>query len=101
MQYRLEIQDGVILWFHRDAKGYTVFSATTDVPVLTLNVWTHILVTYTVATGIAQIFVDGKLNKEEVKDAGVLLSTDWEQYAGMYVSSKLYWVRFHYKSSLT
>ncbi|XP_046845785.1 uncharacterized protein LOC124439570 [Xenia sp. Carnegie-2017] len=83
LQYRLEIQDGVILWFHRDAKGYTVFSATTDVPVLTLNVWTHILVTYTVATGTAQIFVDGKLNKEEVKDAGVLLSTDWEQYAGI------------------
>ena len=55
----------------------------TDSPVLIPNIWTHILVTYTVVTGTAQIFINGELKKEDVKDPGVLLSTDWEKYTGM------------------
>ena len=85
-QYRLEIQDGKVIWFHRDSQGITLFSATTDAPVLTSNVWSHILVTYTVATGTAQIFINGELKKEEIKDAGQFLSTDWDKYAGKEMS---------------
>ena len=40
------------------------------------------MVTYTVVTGTAQIFVNGDLIKQDVKDPGVPLSTDWEKYAG-------------------
>lgn len=59
-----------------------MFGFTTDGPVLTANIWTHILVTYTAVSGTAQIFIDGKLVKEDVKDPGLHLSTDWEEYAG-------------------
>ena len=89
VQYRLEIQDGKVVWFHRDSRGYTLFSATTDAPVVLANVWSHILVTYTVATGTAQIFINGELKKEEVKDAGDFLSTDWDKYVGKGMSLNL------------
>ena len=82
MQYRLEAQDGKLVWFHRDSLGNTVFSVTTDSPVLTANVWAHIVVTYTVVTGTAQIFINGELNKKVAKDPNQRLSTDWEKYAG-------------------
>jgi hypothetical protein len=82
VQYRLEVQDGKLVWFHRNSLGNTLFSVTTDSPVLSANVWTHIVVTYTVVTGTAQIFINGDLIKQDVKDAGVPLSTDWEGYAG-------------------
>ncbi|CAB4045328.1 Hypothetical predicted protein, partial [Paramuricea clavata] len=80
LQYRLEVQDGKLTWFHRNSLGNTLFSVVTDSPVLIPNIWTHILVTYTVVTGTAQIFINGELKKEDVKDAGVPLSTDWDQY---------------------
>ena len=83
VQYRLEVQDGKLTWFHRNSLGNTLFSVVTDSPVLIPNVWTHILVTYTVVTGTAQIFINGELKKEDVKDPGVLLSTDWDKYTGM------------------
>ena len=78
----MEVRDGKVLWFHRDSMGNTLFSITTDGPVLTAKVWSHVLVTYTVVTGTAQIFINGELKKQAIKDPGIPLSTDWDGYAG-------------------
>ncbi|XP_028410253.1 uncharacterized protein LOC114532854 [Dendronephthya gigantea] len=83
LQYRLEVQDGKLIWFHRNSLGNTLFSVATDEPVLTAGAWNHVLVTYTVVTGTAQVFINGALTKEVVKDPGVPLSTDWEKYVGI------------------
>ncbi|EDO28034.1 predicted protein [Nematostella vectensis] len=61
----------------------TVFSIITDMPVLHPGNWYNVAVTYNGLTGTSQIFVDGKLKKEETADPGVFLSTDWSEYAGI------------------
>ena len=87
-QYRLENEDGKLLWFHRNTLGNTVFAVQTDQPVLVAGIWSHVLVTYTAVSGKAQIFIDGQLLKEETTDSGVPLSTDWGKYAGRNTSNR-------------
>ena len=87
-QYRLEAEDGKLLWFHRNTLGNTVFGVQTDQPVLVAGIWSHVLVTYTAVSGKAQIFIDGQLLKEETTDSGVPLSTDWGKYAGRNTSNR-------------
>ncbi|XP_048578921.1 uncharacterized protein LOC5512916 [Nematostella vectensis] len=82
-QFQLQSDNGRVKWFHRNEKMNTVFSIITDMPVLHPGNWYNVAVTYNGLTGTSQIFVDGKLKKEETADPGVFLSTDWSEYAGI------------------
>ncbi|PFX33592.1 Tolloid-like protein 1 [Stylophora pistillata] len=79
-QYHFEIQDGSLRWFHRNETGVTIFSVETD-PIIPANVWNHVVGTYDARTGIAKIFVNGRL-KAEAAGKG-LLSQDWDAHAGI------------------
>jgi len=81
-QYLLQSENGRVFWFHRNENGTTVFSIITDTPVLQPGKWAHLAVTYDGLRGISQVYVDGKLNKEETADPGVFLSRDWSKYVG-------------------
>jgi hypothetical protein len=81
-QYILDVENGRIRWFHRNENGTTVFSILTDLPVLSPGKWSQVAVSYDGLRGSSQIYIDGKLNKEEVADPGVFLSRDWSKYAG-------------------
>ena len=56
------------------------FQFSTD-PIIPANVWNHIVGTYNALTGIAKIFVNGRL-KAEAAGKG-LLSQDWDAHAGI------------------
>lgn len=73
--------NGRIRWFHRNEKGETVFSAESSPNVIVPNKWIELAVTYDGASGVAKIFCDGILIKEEKSDQ-MLLSQDWGAFAG-------------------
>ncbi|KAJ7378021.1 hypothetical protein OS493_025337 [Desmophyllum pertusum] len=62
-QYHFEIQDGSVRWFHRNESEAQIFSVETD-PIIPATVWNHIVGTYTAHTGIAKVFVNGRLKAE-------------------------------------
>ena len=56
------------------------FFLSTD-PIIPANVWNHIVGTYDVHTGLAKIFVNGRLKTEGTGKG--LLSQDWDAHAGI------------------
>lgn len=82
-QYDLQVENARVRWFHRNENGSTVFSIITDGPVLSNGKWYHIAAMYDGLRGIAKIYIDGKLSKQETADPGVFLSRDWSKYAGI------------------
>ena len=50
-------------------------------PIISANTWNHIVGTYDALTGIAKIFVNGRLKAEAVGKG--LLSQDWDAHAGI------------------
>lgn len=81
-QYDLQVENARVRWFHRNENGSTVFSIITDGPVLSNGKWYHLAAMYDGLRGIAKIYIDGKLSKQETADPGVFLSRDWSKYAG-------------------
>ena len=76
------MEDGRIRWFHRNEQMVTIFSIITDLPVLQTGQWAHIAGTYDGLSGKAQIYINGKLVKQEATDPGRFLSRDWGKFAG-------------------
>lgn len=72
--------NGRIRWFHRNEKGETVFSAESSPNTIIPNKWVELAVTYS-SDGLAKIYCDGVLIKEEKSDQ-MLLSQDWGAFAG-------------------
>ena len=80
-QYKLEVENGNLLWFHRNETLDTVFSAVTDRVVIQPDTWVEIVVMYDSTRGRAVIYIDGQLVKEEISDQ-MKLSQDWGSFAG-------------------
>ena len=73
--------DGNLRWFHRDEKGSTVFSVTTDRSVIQPDTWVEIVAMYDSYRGRAVIYIDGQMLKDDVSDP-MKLSQDWGAFAG-------------------
>lgn len=73
-QYRLEIVDGAVNWFHRNEEGVQVFNVKTS-DVLKKRKWYNIAVVYDEINGEAKVYLDGKLKQIEVGKGE--LSQDW------------------------
>lgn len=80
-QYKLEVENGNLLWFHRNETLDTVFSAITDRVVIQPDTWVEIVVMYDSTRGRAVIYIDGQMVKEEISDQ-MKLSQDWGSFAG-------------------
>eukprot|EP00794_Sanderia_malayensis_P012811 gene12811-14124_t len=75
-QFYLELSDGRVRWFHRNAKGETIFSVETHGPVVFPETWTHIAGTYDSEKKKAIVFINGVVSNEE--GGSGLLSQDWK-----------------------
>ena len=84
-QYHLEVIEGKLRWFHRNEKGETVFAAETSKSVIEANTWIELAVTYNSSKGVAAIYVDALLVKEEISDP-MYLSRDWGLFAGLVIT---------------
>ena len=77
----MEVENGNLLWFHRNETLDTVFSAITDRVVIQPDTWVETVVMYDSTRGRAVIYIDGQLVKEEISDQ-MKLSQDWGSFAG-------------------
>lgn len=88
-QYNFAVEDGAIVWFHRDNLGQEVFSIKT-LAVVKPRQWINIVATYDNQEEIARVYLDGRLVKEEPGNG--YLSQDWGHFAGFgkqYYKNKL------------
>ncbi|KAF1745081.1 hypothetical protein MXB_5359, partial [Myxobolus squamalis] len=72
-QFHLEVDYGILRWFHGNAEQHTVFEVAAEL--VPLKIWTHVAATFNSTTGIAQVFINGKPVNRTV---GVgKMSKDW------------------------
>ncbi|XP_057312398.1 uncharacterized protein LOC130653922 [Hydractinia symbiolongicarpus] len=79
-QYNFAVDDGQILWFHRDHLEKEVFNLRT-LAVVKPRQWINIIVTYDSQEEKAKVFLNGDLVKEV--DGNGYLSQDWGHFSGI------------------
>ncbi|XP_048589005.1 uncharacterized protein LOC5518116 isoform X2 [Nematostella vectensis] len=77
-QYRLEVRDGAVNWYHSNSDTGDVFKIKTE-PVIKAKKWTHITGTYDAHTGLAKVYTDGHVTAQ-AHGTGQL-SDDWGDQA--------------------